>query len=133
MSRRVTKVERLGAGGAVGDTYFDRVLKYIPADIVGAWVAITGAIAGAATPETTALWIVFLALLVITPIWTWKQAKEPGKPPATTQILISTGSFLVWVFALGGPFATLSFYKPLYGSLTLIIYTLIVALITPRQ
>jgi hypothetical protein len=132
MSRRIRRIEVLG-GGAAGDTYFDKILKYIPADIVGAWVAITGVIAGASQPKPAVLWVVFLIMLAITPAWTWKQTKEPNKPPAKTQILVATGSFFVWVFALGGPFTSLSFYTPLYGSLALIIYTLLVGLVTPRE
>jgi hypothetical protein len=50
-----------------------------------------------------------------------------------TQTAISTGAFAVWVFALGGPFASLVFYRPSYGSIVLIMYTLVVALITPPE
>lgn len=32
---------------------------------------------------------------------TWRQATEPGKPVAVSQIAIATIAFVVWVFALG--------------------------------
>jgi hypothetical protein len=76
---------------------------------------------------------VFAAATVLTPIWTWRQTQEEEKPTAYTQIAIATGAFVVWVFALGGPFASLDFYSPLYGSLLLIFYTLIVGLVNPPE
>jgi hypothetical protein len=141
MGRRIVTTEfqstRLeAAGGATVDTYFDRVIKYIPADVVSAWVFVTSVISGApgGVPKPLVLWIAFGCGLVVTALWTWKQTSQPGLPPAVTQILISTGAFAVWVFALvGGPFANLTFYEPVYGSLALVLYTLLVALIIPKD
>ena len=55
----------------------------------------------------------------------------PGRRPPATQAIISTGAFAVWVFALGGPFQFVP-GREVYGSLLLILYTLVVALIDPR-
>ena len=133
--RRIVAEQRQAIGGQPAmDTYFDRVIKYIPSDIVGAWVAITGLISGAAgIPSTTVLWIMFAIMAIITLAWTLKQTAIANKPMAKTQAMISTGSFVVWVIALGGPFATLSFYRPIYGSLLLIVYTLGMSLIVPKE
>lgn len=134
MNRRVSTTSYQAAGGPPADTYFDKVVKYIPADIVGAWVAVTGLITGAQNvPSTTLLWIVFVVGVVLTAAWTWFQTNQQNQPTAVTQILISTLAFVVWVFALGGPFATLGFYRPLYGSLLLILSTLVVGLINPAE
>ncbi len=116
------------------DGYQDRLLKYIPADVNGAWLALTGIVKSAATiPQSNVLWGLFLILLILTPIWTWQQTSRPNQPPAITQIVVSTGAFFVWVFALGDPFTSLSFYQPVYGSIVLILYTLIVAKIAPKE
>lgn len=116
------------------DGYQDRLLKYIPADINAAWLALTGIVKSVTTiPQSTILWILFVILLVLTPIWTWMQTSEGNKPPAVTQILVATGAFFIWVFALGDPFTSLSFYQPVYGSILLILYTLIVAKIIPSE
>ena len=136
MSRRVITAQLQAAGPATAtvDGYFDKLVKYIPADIVGAWVFASSAIKEASGVSVTAtLWITFAVLLMITPLWTWRWTKLPGKPAARTQIFISTISFAVWVFALGGPFATLGFYRPLFGSLILVLYSLVVAMISPRE
>ncbi len=140
MSRRV-RVSPSRAQAATGagapseaiDTYFDKVVKFIPADIVAAWVAVTGLVASAPDiPRETILWIAFAIGLILTAWWTWKQAAAPGRRPAVTQAIISTGAFAVWVFALGGPFQHVP-GQHVYGSLLLILYTLIVALINPPE
>jgi hypothetical protein len=131
VSRRVITNQMQATSASPIDTYFAKVIKYIPADIVGAWVAATGLIAtaGAAVPANVVLWICFVVGVLITPLWVLRQTREPGLPPAYIQAGISTGAFVVWVFALGGPFATLAFYHPLYGSLLLIFYTLLTAFV----
>jgi len=135
MSRRIITAQLQAEGtGTKIDTYYDRVVKYIPADIVGAWVAAMGIIESASNiPKNILLWIAFFFGVLLTAAWTLRQTAAPKKPPAITQTIISTGAFIIWVIALGGPFATLDFYRPLYGPLLLILYTLIVAVVVPRE
>ncbi|KST65528.1 hypothetical protein [Mastigocoleus testarum] len=137
MSRRITTTQYQSALPAKQiDTYFDKVIKYIPADIVGAWVAVNGLIKGADITEVSkniVLWTAFVIGIVITALWTHKQTQEPKKVTAITQIVISTGAFIVWVYASGGPFTTAHLYNPTYGSILLIFYSLIVALINPTE
>ena len=135
MGRRIvtTQLQKNLAGSSV-DTYFDRVIKYIPSDIVGAWVAAAGLIKSASdVPQATLFWIAFGVGIVLTCAWTIKQTSERGKAVAITQTVVSTGAFFVWAFALGEPFSTLEFYRPVYGSLVLILYTLIVGLVIPSE
>jgi hypothetical protein len=44
------------------------------------------------------------------------------------QILIGIGAFILWVFALGGPFAATwpDWYHAEYGSVALILYTVLI-------
>jgi len=115
------------------DTYFDKVVKYIPADIVSAWVAVTGLVSSARDlPRQPILWVAFVIGLILTAWWTWKQAAVPGRRPPAAQAIISTGAFAVWVFALGGPFQHVP-GQQLYASLLLILYTLVAALINPKE
>jgi hypothetical protein len=116
------------------DTYADKIVKYIPADVLAAWVAACGIIAGAAEtfPKNNALWICFAFGVIITPLWILRQTRAPGLPPASKQAAISTAAFIVWVFALPeGPFTTLPFYHAIWASLVLIAFTLIIGLIDP--
>jgi hypothetical protein len=135
MGRRIVSTQmHAGAVAPSVDSYFDKLLKNIPADIVAAWMLVSSLIVAATgVPTETILWIAFGVGVILTALWTLKQTSEPGKKPAVTQTLISTGAFIVWVFALGGPFALLDFYRPLYGTLLMILYTLVVPLINPPE
>ncbi len=136
MGRRIVtrQLNSMVNSQAAVDGYQDRLMKYIPADVNGAWLALTGIVKSAtAIPQSTVLWVLFMILLILTPIWTWQQTSKPNQPPARTQIAIATGAFFVWVFALGEPFSSLSFYQPVYGSIGLILYTLVVARIVPKE
>jgi len=97
------------------------LLKYVPAEVVVVYVFVEGLIrnAPADVPRDKVLWGVFLFLLV----GTWFYLVRVQHVSKKEQLLISTLAFAVWVFSLGGPFASLSWYKPFYGSLLLPLYT----------
>ncbi len=137
MGRRIVtrRLESAHGGNAQVDTYFDKVIKYIPADVVAAWTVVSSMVAsgGDDFPQATVLWIAYAFGIVMTALWTWKQTQEGRKPPAKTQIAIAAVAFAIWVAALGGPFDFWPLYQRLYGSLLLIAYTLAVGLITPPE
>src|SRR5438094_5788047 len=61
------------------DSYFDKAVKYIPADIVAAWVAVTGLVSSARdVPRQTILWVAFGIGLLLTAWWTRTPA-GPGR------------------------------------------------------
>lgn len=135
MGRRIitSQYESKGEGTKL-DGYFDKLLKYIPTEIVGGWIAITGVIKSASNiPANTILWILFIIFTVLTAVYILKQTSEPKKPLAIKQTSISTVAFIVWVFALGQPFDSLSFYNPVYGSVLLILFNLTIPLINPVE
>ncbi len=116
------------------DGYFDKLIKYIPSEIVGSWIAVKGLIIGDSNlPINTLLWILLVIFTALTAVYIFRQTSEPRTSTAKTQILISTGAFLVWAFALGEPFSSLAFYRPVYGSLLLILYNLTIPLINPPE
>ncbi len=103
------------------DQFTDRLLKYIPAEVVVVYVFVEGLIrnAPADVPREKVLWCVFFFLLA----GTWVYLTRVQKVSKKTQLLISTFAFAVWVFSLGGPFVSFSWYKPFYGTLLLPLYT----------
>lgn len=135
MGRRIiTQEYQTKAEGAKLEGYFDKLIKYIPTEIVGGWIAITGVIKSASDiPTNRILWILLAIFTILTAIYILQQTSEPDKPPAIKQTTISTIAFIVWVFALGEPFDSLSFYNPIYGSILLILYNLIIPLINPIE
>jgi hypothetical protein len=110
------------------DTYMSRVLKYIPSEIVMAYVAVEGVLRASYGPSNgreTLLWITLAILTLLTPLWLWRVMRVRHLP----QVFVSTLSVPVWLFALGGPFEYLAWYRPALGSVVLPIYTLIVPII----
>ena len=127
--RRIVSSQLQATGAAARpDGFFDRIIKYIPSDIVAGWVALDGLSRGL---NPGVLWALLGVVAVLAFFWTKKQTTVPGQPPAMTQCLVAVVSFLVWAFALhSGPFATLT-YPEAYGAIALIVYTLGIGLVVP--
>jgi hypothetical protein len=124
------KMRLLGPGGGapqIPDEYLSKVIKLIPAEVVSLYVALAGIIGAAGQNVNIPLlfWIVFIVCLVGTPLYLMRITKVSN----LLQIGITTVAFAVWVFALGGPFALLSWYQPIYGALLLPIFTFFIPMI----
>lgn len=111
------------------DDYMTRLVKYIPADIIAVYLFINGIISSQAAPNVILRWVVFALLLVLTPIYIWRVTNDRTLPPAWDQMIVAFFSFAIWVFAIGGPFTTLVWYSPLYGSILVALYTLVIPMI----
>ena len=110
---------------AKADPYTTRLMKYVPSEVITAYVTVEAAIKSAKATNLSLYWAVFLVLLVATPLYLWRVTKvTKGK-----QLAISTVAFAVWVFALGGPFARLDWYNPIYGAVVLPLYTTLIAIV----
>jgi hypothetical protein len=135
MTRRViTKELQADEAPPALDEYKDKLLKYIPADVVAFYIPALGLIASLKQEQRPLwLWAAFVLGLILTVLWTLRETRMPGKPPAITQTAICAGAFVVWALALGGPFALYDWFTPVLGSLLLIFYTPVVAFINPRE
>lgn len=117
------------------DTYFEKIVKYIPADILAAYMTFSGIIADDPNNPVWLHWICFIALTILTPLYAIFRPSDP--PPILYKAnktyfcaIASTISFAVWCFALGGPFAaTFTWYRPIFGSLLLILSTLLLPIL----
>jgi len=146
MGRRIVTARMASQGVAVAaapgvDGYFDRLVKYIPADVVAAYVAVQGVLPGVRAGETPAptwlTWGLIAVFAAITAVWTYRQTRTPAaRAPAATQVITATAGFLVWAFALGGePFASLGWYgdMPYLGSIVLVVFMLAAATVVPGE
>jgi hypothetical protein len=146
MGRRIVtepQLEALDARESIqvqADGYFDKVIKYIPGDIVAGWTTLLGLTGGvgvaAGSSIPAAVFVVLLiAFIALTAWWTYRQTLDFKAGPARTQIIVSTIAFLVWAFALGRPFDVLlpGIYNSQVAAAILIVYTLAVGRIDPRQ
>lgn len=113
------------------DSYPGKVARYIPAEIVAAYLAASEIVLGASEnlPKTTLLWIVIAVLGVLTPFWMVYATGVPGKPRAVFQSVAATAAYLVWVFAISGAILFPTWYNSVYSGLLLILFTLVVPLL----
>lgn len=110
------------------DSYFEKLVRYIPADILAAYVAISG-ITESNNPPLWLTWGVFGVLLALTPLYVCLVKTQPAGFVSSKFFHWVTAciAFTAWVFALGGPFAaTFSWHEPYLGSVVLILTTLII-------
>ena len=112
------------------DEYLARLLKYIPSEIIALYLTLDplvrpSSISSIQTDSIVIHWLVFIICVISTPIF----LKRIQKVDRVSQLIISTIAFTVWIFAIGGPFVYLSWYKPLYGGILLPIYTTLVPLL----
>jgi hypothetical protein len=117
----------------VADDFLGRLVKYIPAEIVGLFIAVRGAIPQDAPPELLS-WIAFAAWLLV-PVYFWIVTRQGGEKPMIRQIVFATVAFPIWVLALGGaPATTWPWYKShtYIGSVLLIFVTVIFGWLKPH-
>jgi hypothetical protein len=111
------------------DEYKDRLLKYIPADIIAAYLALRSLIDliqnRAAVP--TVRFVVFVIVLAITIPW----QRNVAQIRKWQQVWIGLGAFVVWAISLGEPFTAEvlgTWYDPAYGAMLLVLYTFLIPL-----
>ena len=120
------------------DPYLSKLVKYIPADVIAAYVAIYGFIKLLETKEQQFVWhsIVAGVLLFATPLWILYTARSSDERPTVSQAVAGTIAFAAWVFAIGGPFEMFQktkdnpdgWYHRAQGSIVLILVCLFLPL-----
>lgn len=109
--------------------YAERLLKLIPAEVVGLYLA--GA--GFAERITVLYWIwaVFCLFAVFAVrFWGMKASSDSRQPVAITVACIS---YVIWIYAIGGPFEASNIYVPEVGSLLVLGWTFFVPMIYTGQ
>jgi hypothetical protein len=112
------------------DPYLAKIVKFIPVEIVAAYVAISGFIK-ALPLQHQFRWfaIVSLFLLLVTPFWLIRTTGANLSQGCLRHAFAGTIAFAAWVFATGGPFqrwqmqpdGSGGWYCPAVGSIVLIL------------
>lgn len=111
-------------------SYKDKLLKLIPSEVVGAYMVIQGIMSGqnivvSGKDITTVFsWVVFLVVFLLTPLFLYRVHNVKR----LSQLVITSISFLVWGYSLGGPFELNNLYHPQIASIILVLWTLIIPL-----
>lgn len=113
-------------------SYPDKIVKLIPTEIVGAYMALAGVIGigapGATDPDSLSkilIQIVFFALLILTPFYLWKASGVTN----VVQLIVTTLAFIIWIYTLGGPFQVWGIYEPRIAALLLTFWSLAIPVI----
>ncbi|MCX6334559.1 MAG: hypothetical protein NT092_09675 [Bacteroidia bacterium] len=119
--------------------YSDKLVKLIPSEIIGAYMVLSnilgytvGNMQASALPKTVTesdlkpvlLQVVFFVLLILTPVY----LKKISKVNNIAQLIVTTFSFIIWVYTLGGPFIVWGIYYSIIGSVVLVLWSVIIPL-----
>jgi hypothetical protein len=134
-------VEPIPKGGAqyhaargAGENYLTRVAKYVPTEVIAAYIFINGLLlSDAARALPNMFWwhfVVFTLCWILTPIYLYRQAAKNA--PKLLQLLISTLAFPAWAYAVkGGVFA--GAYNSIAASVIVAMFSLISGAFQPRE
>jgi hypothetical protein len=75
------------------DGYLDRLVKYIPAEIIALYLGASNVVPAGDASYHLALWIIAGLTAVCTPVYMYFSTREAGKPTLWSQIIISSIAF----------------------------------------
>ena len=139
-SRRSSCRRRSGGGGGAGpaapggvavpseDDYLTKVVKYVPVEVLGAYLFMAGVIdSNVSNKHDHAIWLG--ALLIGVLVLTIPYDLRVLNIVRGSQVAMSIVAITVYVFALGGWFATTTWYHQWYASIVVPIFGLLMAIV----
>jgi hypothetical protein len=141
MTRLVSAKAVTSNAGQPLEDYLERVAKYVPVEIIAAYLAIRGFLPEHGTDGAVPAWVeiaIYASLIVLTPLYLLRVARDV--PDKRRQIAIAMVSFAVWSYAIGGPFfwaavsslASERFVYPGLAGALVVIWSLAAGLARPR-
>jgi hypothetical protein len=109
------------------NSYLDRLLKMIPAEVVSLYLVGSGLVPKDQYIALTVWAVVCLAGVVLVRAYGTADPAN-NKPTDWVHVAISTAAFVIWVYSLGGPFTAFNLYVPYLGSLLVLAWTFLVPL-----
>ncbi|MCW5824186.1 MAG: hypothetical protein KIT34_15380 [Cyanobacteria bacterium TGS_CYA1] len=114
------------------EQYLAKIIRYVPGSIIAGYTSMFGLVTQAGPYQLYLSWAIFGFCLLLAPLYVmFVPDSIPNNKDCSKRfhVVASFLSFAVWAFALGGPFASLSWYSSVYGSLALIAATLLMPLL----
>jgi hypothetical protein len=110
------------------DDYITKLLKYVPVEILGAYLFIQSVVnSNVTTKRAHAVWL--LCLLIVALLFTAAYDRWVLIILRPVQLGVSVLGLAIYVFALGGWFATTAWYHAWYASIAVPIFAILVSLI----
>ena len=116
--------------------YLTKLVNYIPVPVVAAFLAIDALIKATTTGISIYFYWLIVVILAAGAAWyIWNDTTKPPSPnapsypPSITQTGIAVVSFVIWVYAIGGPFAYYSWYQSIYGAILVILWVFIIPIV----
>ncbi|MGO9309001.1 MAG: hypothetical protein ACLQDL_08270 [Spirochaetia bacterium] len=109
------------------NSFLQVLLKLIPSEVIAVFVFIQGVMPGRFWPH----FVVALLLVGLTPLY----LSYAGGVKSRTQLVLSTLSLVVWIYAMGtGPlrFVRPPYYEPWHGAVLLAMWTLVPPMLLTR-
>lgn len=99
------------------EDYMGRLLKLIPSEMVAVYMAIQGFVP--VEQAKLGLSIISLVILVLIPLY----LKFIQEVKSRTQVIVSSLSFVIWLYGIGGPFVHFNVHEPWIASAVLLLWT----------
>lgn len=124
----------------VSDDYLSKLIKYIPAEVQAFYVFVSGLISSAPANEQYGYFkFVFIALLIVTPLWIFMAISsganpKPSKSLRIYQSVVALFAMVIWVYNISMEWVVYLFANripnsPVFASILLATFTLIVPIL----
>jgi hypothetical protein len=128
--RAATKVVRTAGGRELtADDYWTRVLKYVPVEIVSAYLLLKNMLEGAYVPGSFARLVSLEVLFTLGLLGTWAYAKLRLQIVRNTQIAVTVVGYCAWAFAAGSFLAEFGWYSPWMATASIVIFGVVVQIV----
>jgi hypothetical protein len=111
------------------DGYLGKLIKYIPVEIIGSYLIISGLLESAYASATTARRVSLGLFFILGILVSYAYAKRVLHVVRASQLAMTSLAFAVWVFAAGGVFATLAWWHPWMGTIAVVMFGVLVRIV----
>lgn len=115
------------AGQTSADDYLTRLVKYIPPEVIGFYLFAVSIVQSGAAGPALQVWLLGLLVttVVLAALYSWRVLAVRRR----SQLLVGVVAVIVYAFAIGGWFATLSWYQSWYGSIVLAVFAVLIGIL----
>lgn len=110
----------------VSDDYTEKIVKLIPGEAVTIFLAIDNIMKSHSDFAKTYYWLFFIFSIILTLFLAYYVSEGPAPLGRSKgQAFTATIAFILWVFAIGGPFTYLGWIQESFSGIFLMVFTAI--------